>query len=579
MQRSPAPSSETDEALREASVAVTPAPPEPPRAPAARALARLDGFALASLLVAALFTVPVITVLSSVLQPGGEVWAHMAATVLPIYVRNTVAMVLAVGVLVAVLGTGTAWLVTMCRFPGVRVFEWALILPMAMPAYVMAYTYTDFLQVSGPVQTWIRELTGWGARDYWFPQIRSLEGAVVMLAFVLYPYVYLLARAGFLEQSARALEVSRMLGCTAWGAFFRVALPLARPSIVAGTTLALMETLADYGTVAFFGVQTFTTGIVRAWMSFGDRIAASQLASLLLVCVLAVLLLERLSRGRRRYHHGTSGHARLPRYELTGGRALLAVLACLAPIAVGFLIPALILVRMVLDAGHAQLGAHYLTLAANSFTLAAVTAVLAVILATVMMYAARLQPRGLGQICARLVGLGYTIPGIVIAIGVLIPFAFLDNAIDSALRGLLGVSTGLLLTGGIAALVFAYLVRFMAVSLSAVESGLAKIGRSIDDAARNLGHGPAWTLLRVHTPMMRGSLLTAALMVFVDVIKELPATLVMRPFNFDTLAVQAFNLASDERLTLAAAPSLAIVAVGILPVIVLTRAIARSRRE
>jgi iron(III) transport system permease protein len=537
---------------------------------------RLGGLGLVALLVALLLTIPVLTVAWNLFLPPGEVSRHLARTVLPDYLRNTLVLVLAVGLLVAVIGTGTAWLVTMCRFPGSRVLAWALILPLAVPAYVMAYTYTDLLQVTGPVQTLLRDLTGWGPRDYRFPQIRSLGGAVAMLAFVLYPYVYLLARAAFLEQSACALEAGRTLGCSALGVFWRIALPLARPAIVAGTSLALMEALADYGTVAFFGVPTFTTGIVRAWNAFGDPVAASQLAALLLLCVLAVLLAERASRGGRRFHHGSVRIGPPPPVRLRGGRALLALLACALPLLLGFALPAAVLLRMAVATGPARLATRHLDQAINSFGLAAITAVLAVALAALMAYAARVQPARVVLAANRVAALGYTVPGTVIAIGVLIPFAAFDNALDAFLRSTLGISTGLLLTGGMTALVFAYLVRFMAVSLGTVEAGLAKVQKSMDDAARNLGYGPLRTLAQVHVPLIRGSLLTAGLLVFVDVMKELPATIVMRPFNLDTLAVQAFNLAADERLAQAALPSLAVVLVGLAPVILLSRTIARG---
>ncbi len=530
-----------------------------------------------ALAIAALFAIPVVSVLANLAVPSQGTWQHMVETVLPGYVANTCLLALGVGLGVPVIGAGCAWLVTMCRFPGRKVFEWALILPLAVPAYVMAYTYTDFMQFTGPVQSLLRDLTGWGPRDYWFPEIRSLGGAVAMLIFVLYPYAYMLSRAAFLEQSVCALEVSRTLGCSPWGSFFRVALPLARPAVAAGTALALMETLADYGTVSFFGVPTFTTGIVRAWISLGDRVAAAQLASALLGFVLLVLLLERWSRGRARYHHTSSRYQRLPGYRLHGLKAALAVFACTLPFAAGFLLPAAILLKMSIEAGDAQFGARFLQLAANSFTLASITALLAVALAIIMAYGLRLHPSRWATLANRIASLGYAVPGTVIAVGVLIPFARLDNALDAWMRANLGVSTGLLLTGSIAALVFAYLVRFLAISLNTVEASLTKIRPTMDDAARSLGHGPSGTLLQVHAPLMWGSLLTAGLVVFVDVMKELPATLVMRPFNFDTLAVQAYNLASDERLTEASTASLAIVAVGILPLILLSRAIARSR--
>ncbi len=541
------------------------------------AIRRFEPLTWAVMLVALLFMVPIFSVLTSLLNTGQGIWAHLASTVLPGYVVNTTALMVGVGVGVALVGTTTAWLVTMCGFWGRPIFEWTLILPLAVPAYVMAYTYTDFLQFTGPVQTMLRDLTGWGHGDYWFPNIRSVGGAMAMLILVLYPYVYMLARAAFLEQSVCALEVSRTLGCSPAQSFRRVALPLARPAIAAGTALALMETLADYGTVSFFGVHTFTTGIVRAWFSFGDRVSAAQLSSVLLGFVFLVLLMERVSRGKSRYHHTSSRYQRLPRYELKGLWHGLAVSACALPVILGFFLPAFILIDMAVGLGSAQFSTRYFNLITNSFTLAAITSVIAVGLAVVMAYAVRRNPTPLTRSANRVAAMGYAIPGTVIAVGVLIPFAQLDNAIDGWMRANFQISTGLIFTGTIAALIFAYLVRFLAVSLNTVEASLSKIRPTMDDAARSLGKGPIATMTKVHAPLMWSSLMTALLMVFVDVMKELPATLVMRPFNFDTLAVQAYNFASDERLHEAALPSLTIVLVGIPALVILSRAIARSR--
>lgn len=561
----------------EAADPLAPPPRRPRRTGAGRLRRPTGGLAWLSLAVAALFLVPVASVLFSLTQSGDGTWSHLASTVLPRYLLNTAVLVAGVGIGVPAIGAGTAWLVTMCRFPGRRFFEWALILPLAVPAYVMAYAYTDFLQPAGPVQTLLRDVTGLAYRDYWFPEIRSLGGAVAMLVLVLYPYAYMLSRTAFLDQSVCALDVSRTLGCGPWSSFFRVALPLARPAIIAGTALALMETLADFGTVSFFGVPNFTTGIVRAWIAFGDRTTAGQLSSILLIFVFMVLLLEAQSRGKARFHHATNRYQSLPGQRLGGLAAAAAFLACFLPLLLGFLLPAAVLFAMAVDAGDSQFGRRYLELVGNSVTLAAVTALLAVALATLMAYARRLQGSPAVHIANRLAAMGYAIPGTIIAVGVLVPFAAFDNALDAWLRAHIGISSGLLLTGSIAALVFAYLVRFLAVSLNTVEAGLGKIRPSMDDAARALGARPFRMLARVHAPMMGPSLLTAGLVVFVDVMKELPATLVMRPFNFDTLAVQAHNFAADERLTEAATPALTIVAVGIPPVILLSRAIARGR--
>ena len=525
---------------------------------------------------ATLLAVPVVYVASNVFVPSGGAWHHLVETVLADYVRNTLWLAFGVGIGVMIVGVGTAWLVTMCSFPGSRTLEWALILPLAVPAYVMAYAYTDFLQVSGPVQTWLREVTGWRVRGYWFPDIRSLGGAVTVMIFVLYPYVYLLARTAFLEQSVGVLEVGRTLGYGAWGSFARIALPLARPAIAAGTSLALMETLADFGTVSYFAVPTFTTGIYRTWFSMGDPVAAAQLSAVLLAFVACVLLLERLTRGRARYHN-PAPRKRMPAVRLRGWRAGGALLACLAPLLFGFALPALILLRMTLAQGDEQFGERFLTLARNSVSLAVITSGLAIALALPMAYAARLRPGPITLAANRLASLGYAIPGTVIAVGILVPVSRLDHAIDAFTSSTFGIATGLLFTGGITALVYAYLVRFFAVALQTVDAGLTRITPSMEAAARSLGCSPGGVLKRVHAPLLKGSLLTAGLMVFVDVMKELPATFAMRPFNFDTLAVQAYNLAADERLAEAATASLAIVVVGLVPLVLLSRSIARSR--
>ena len=536
-----------------------------------------SAWTVVTLLIAALVALPVLVVASRIFVDTGGVWGHLAATVLPRYLANTARLVVGVGIGTFVVGVATAWLVTMCRFPGSRMLEWALLLPMAVPAYVMAYTYTDLLQYAGPVQTGLRELFGWSRQDYWFVNIRSLGGAVSMMVFVLYPYVYLLARAAFLEQSVCVLEVSRTLGRGPWSSFFRVALPLARPAIVAGLALVLMEVLADFGTVQYFAVDTFTTGIYRTWFAMGEPVAAAQLAAVLMLVVLVLMVLERRSRGAQRYHHTTGRYRRLPKRRLTGPRAAAALTACLVPLVAGFVVPAGVLLNLSIKGGDAVLGSLFLDLARNSLMLSAAAAALAVLLALVLAYGLRLHPSPILRGAVRVAAMGYAIPGSVVAVGVLIPFARLDNTLDAFMRQYFGVSTGLLLSGTIAALIFAYLVRFLAVSFNTVEASLGKIRPSMDHASRVLGQTPGRTLRRVHAPMMLGSLLTAGLLVFVDVMKELPATMIVRPFNFETLAVRVYRLASDERLAEASTSALAIVLVGILPVILLSVAITRSR--
>jgi iron(III) transport system permease protein len=514
---------------------------------------------------------PFAVVATSALAPAGEAWAHLASTVLPDYVRATLILVLVVAAGVVVVGVATAWCVTAFDFPGRRVLEWALLLPLAVPAYVVAYAYTDWLQYSGPVQGTLRALTGWGRDDYWFPDIRSLGGAAVVFVAVLYPYVYMITRVAFLEQSRSVSEAGRTLGLSSLECFLRISLPMARPAIAAGTALALMETLADFGTVSYFGVQTFTTGIFRAWLSMGEPLSAARLSMILLGFVAVVVLVERFARGRARFHGGSQRTPRPTRRRLRGARAVLACVACVVPLAAGFIVPIVLLAQLTLGSPDPQFGARFARLAANSATLAAITAACAVALALVLAYGARVTRNRLAGAVNRLTGLGYAMPGAVIAIGVLIPVTRLDHALADA-----GIATGLVLTGSIAMLVYAYLVRFLGVALNTVEAGLAQVTPHMEDAARSLGMGAAQTLARVHAPILRSSLVTAALLVFVDVMKELPATFVMRPFDFDTLAVQAYNLAADERLAEASTASLAIVVVGLLPVIVAARRLVRA---
>lgn len=529
------------------------------------------------IVVAALVAFPVLVVLANIFVPTGDVWQHLADTVLWRYIGNTLWLAVGVGLGTLIIGGVTAWLCSMCRFPGRTVFEWALLLPLAVPTYAIAFTYAGMFEFAGPVQSALRDWFGWGRRDYWFPEIRSLGGAITVMTLVLYPYVYLLARAAFLNQSVCALEIGRTLGRGPWRSFTGIAVPLARPALVGGMSLALMEALSDFGTVQYYGVDTFTTGIYRTWFALGDASAAAQLAATMLIFVAALLLAEQWSRRRARYHHTTNRFRPLPSYRLRGWRAALASLACLAVLVAGFLLPAAQLAVWTVETWQQTIDARFAGLAWNSFRLAALTAILAVLVALLVSYAVRLGAGPAGRTAKRIAGLGYAVPGSVIAVGVLLPFAWLDTAVDDFSRAVFGVSTGLLLTGGIAALVFAYLVRFLAVSLNAVDSALAKVTTSMDGAARTLGAGPDAVLWRVHVPIIRAGLLTAGLLVFVDVMKELPATLIMRPFDFNTLAVRAYELASDELLAESASAALAIVAVGIVPVILLSRAITRAR--
>ena len=522
--------------------------------------------------------VPIVAVLGVALNPADDIWEHLASTVLPLYITNTLQLGVGVGIGSISIGVGAAWLVTMCRFPGQRIFEWALVLPLAMPAYVIAYVYTDILEYAGPVQGALREIFEWTTkREYWFPEIRSLGGAISMMTLVLYPYVYLLSRAAFMEQSVSLLEASHVLGRGPWRGFLTVALPVARPAIVIGVSLVLMETLNDFGTVDFFAVSTLTLGIFDVWMNMNNMTGAAQLASLLLFFVIALVLLERFARRRRRFYPTTTKYTALPGYRLVGGRGALAAFACALPVLFGFVLPSGVLATYAIvyfgDAFNDAILVH----AINSIMLSSLAAALAVGVAIFMAYGVRMHG-GVGlTVFTRLASMGYAVPGAVLAVGVMVALSSLDNSIDGFMRGALRISTGLLFSGTIAAVSYGYLVRFLALSFGTLEASLAKITPSMEGAARSLGHGPGRTLRRVHLPLMKGSVLTAAMLVFVDCMKELPMTTILRPFNFQTLATFVHQYASDEQLGEASLAALTIVGTGIIPVVLLSFAIARSR--
>ncbi|MGQ0741258.1 MAG: ABC transporter permease [Alphaproteobacteria bacterium] len=547
-----------------------------PQTQTGQARSRPNTLGILALVLALLLAIPLVVVCASVLQGPSSTFAHIAATLMPVYMLNTVALGLIVVLGVLILGVPPAWLVSTCIFPGRRFLEAALVLPLAAPAYVLAYAYTDLLDSYGPVQSALRSAFGWETGEYWFPEIRSLPGAALMLILVLYPYVFLLARARFLTESATMLDAARLLGRGRWHAFFSVSLKLARPAIVAGAALAMMEAFADYGTVAYFGVPVFSTGIYRAWFSFADPVSAAQLAAFLIGLVAIALCAERLFRGDARYHETGRGDRRPSPVKLNPAQSYGAIALCGLPPLFGFFIPALSLLLLVIDAGASA--REFWRDLGNTLFVAGVAAAMVTLIAAILAFVRHNYANKITARAADLVGLGYAAPGAVIAVGILIPLSFADNAVDALFRAQFGVSTGLLLTGSIFALIFAYAVRFSAVALHGTSAGLERITPSIGGAARMLSRSSWDALIRVYTPMLAPSALTAALIVFVDVMKELPATLILRPFNFDTLAVAAYNYAADERLGFAALPSLAIVAAGIVPCLLLIRGITAAAR-
>ena len=532
-----------------------------------------DPWSVAALTIALLVVAPVLAVIWLALRPSENIWPHLLATTLPRYLGNTGVLMLGVGALSAVVGTGAAWLVTMYRFPGVRALEWLLLLPLAIPAYVGAYALVDFLQYSGPVQTALRHTFGWAdARDYWFPAIRSRGGAILVLSAALYPYVYLLARAGFREQAAASYEVARSLGAGPWEVFWRVGLPLARPTIAAGAALAMMETVSDFGVVDFFGVQTLTTGIFSLWLSAGNTGGAAQLALVNLGLVLALVLLERRGRRHRKFYQMARARHPVVRQPLHGAPGWVASLLCVVPFVAGFVLPVAVMLGHALHHPEAWISAGLGRALLHTLVAGGIAAGLTVAAALFLVYGVRLAGRSLPRLVLPLTTVGYAAPGAVLAVGILIPLAALDNWLADRVLSLFGHDPGLLLTGTATAIVLAYAVRFFAVAQGATDSAFGRISPNLPMAARSLGRSAGGALRDVHLPLIRGSVGTALLLVFVDCVKELPATLLLRPFNYDTLATRVYEKASLENLGEAAPAALIVMLVGLIAVVLLARA-------
>ena len=539
----------------------------------------LTPWSVGALGVVTLTAIPVLVILLGSLGRRSEMWAHLAATVLPLYVTNSAILMLGVGALSLLLGLAPAWLVSTHEFPGRRTFEWSLVLPLAIPTYIIAYAYAGLLEYDNMLPRAL--VAAWPGAEAWRLRsaVMSLKGAAVMMALVLYPYVYVIARASFMRQSGAVLETARTLGRGPWATFFKVALPMSRPAVVGGLTLVLMEVLNEYGAVKYFGVPTFTTGIFRAWFPLSDPVAAMRLSGILLLFVFALIIFERMQRGRARFHDESRGYRPTKRRTLEGFRRWLASGVCLIPVALGFLVPIAQLTMWATRAGWDALDARFVRLILHSFSLAFSAAFIAVLAALLIAYAVRLSPTPLLRLASKVAVLGYSIPGAVIAVGVFIPLVWLDRRLNAFMTTAFDTPTGLLLSGTLVALIFAYVVRFLAVALNPLESGFKRLCGNLDETSRSLGVPPLKTLWKVDLPLLRGTLISAALLVFVDVLKELPLTLILRPFNFDTLATRAFQLATDEQLTQSAIPALLIIVVGLVPVIVLNRLIGRIGEE
>lgn len=548
-------------------------------APVRRARSASGIWPAGALLIAALVVMPILSVVVIAFNPTENIWPHLLATTLPRYAANTAMLTLGTGLLAAAVGTGAAWLVTMYRFPGVRVIEWLLLLPLAIPAYVGAYALVDFLDYSGPVQTALRQAMGWtSAKDYVFPQIRSLWAAIVVLAAALYPYVYMLARAAFREQSGGSYEVARALGAGAFGLFWRVGLPLARPAVAAGAAIVMMETVNDFGVVDFFAVQTLTTGIFTVWLETGNAGGAAQIACVMLAVILLLVALEKVSRRNSRYYQSARQQRPVTRIALTPLAGWVATALCLFPIGMGFLLPLGVILSHALTRPEGWVSPGLFSAFLNTLTVGGSAAVLTVLGALFMVYGVRLTGRRLPKILLPVTTIGYAAPGAVLAVGILIPMAAFDHRVADLLFWLTGRDPGLLITGSAAAIVFAYVVRFFAIAQGATDAAFGRVPPSLPMAARSLGRGIGGALREVYLPLMKGTVGTALLLVFVDCVKELPATLLLRPFNFDTLATRVHEKASLENLGEAAPPAVLVILVGLVSVLLLARAQFGRRR-
>ncbi len=537
-----------------------------------RQLHRPNLWPFGALAIALVVVAPVLAVIWLAFHPTENIWPHLMATVLPRYLINTVILAAGVGALSVAMGTGAAWLVVMYRFPLARFLDQALLFPLAIPAYIGAYALVDFLDYSGPLQGAMRLAMGWtSAKDYAFPEVRSLGFAMLVLAAAFYPYVYLLARAAFREQSGGTYEVARALGAGPWGLFWRVGLPLARPALAVGLALVLMETVADFGTVQHFAVQTLTTGVFSTWLNGDNAGGAAQLAGVILVLILGLIFVEQSSRRNARFHKPSRAVRPVVPVVLKGFAAWVALLACLVPLSLGFVLPVAVMLTHALEKPKAWLAPGLAQAVVNTLSVGAIAAVLTVVAATCLIQGLRLSRPSVARLILPLTALGYAAPGAVLAVGILIPLAALDHRLADAIMAMTGHDPGLLLTGTAVALVLAYMVRFFGIAQGAVEVAFGRVAPSLPMAARSLGQTAGGVLRRVYLPLMRGSISTALLMVFVDCVKELPATLMLRPFNFNTLSTRAYDLASLEKITEAAPAALLVIAFSLTAVAIMAR--------
>lgn len=532
---------------------------------------KTSSVALASLLV-----LPILAIFYTAVGHSDDVFTHLMATVMPTYAQNTVVLTASVMALSLLFGIPSAWIMAMCKLPGEKILQWALVLPLAIPGYIVGYIFTGWFDYAGPVQVWLRELTGWQAGEYWFPDIRSLTGASIVLALVLYPYVYLLCRATFMEQNVSLLQSARLLKCSPWESFRRISLPLARPAIAVALSLVAMETIGDFGTVKYFAISTLTTAVYDTWLNYSNLNAAAKISAIMLLIVLLLLSAERYSRRKQKLYQTQFNSHEDFRYQLSGWKQWFALLWCWGLVAAAFIFPLLQLLSYAYIYFEQSWTAEFRDYAINSVKVSLTAAIVAVSVAIIVNFYTRLKPNRFSVALMRLSSMGYAVPGTVLAIGVMVPVLTMDHTVNDIAKAMQWGRPGLIFSGTMFAIIFAMLVRFSAIAIGSIESSLNKISPSLDMAARTMGYKANSMLWRVHLPLVRRGALIAGLLVFIESMKELNASLLLRPFNFETLATYVYNYASDEHLELAALPAVLLVLVGLLPLVIVNRSLEQN---
>ncbi|MGJ3233795.1 ABC transporter permease [Marivirga sp.] len=536
-----------------------------------------NGWSFALIALVLIIGLPIYTLFFKLFdETTDSVWGHLVNTVLTDYILNSIGLVIVVSILTLLTGISSAWIVSTCNIPFRRQFEWMLILPLAIPTYIAAYTYAGIFDYTGPIQIFLRDI---GFSDLVYIDIMNFWGVAVVMSLVLSPYVYVVARSTFMSQSATLLEASRILGSSAWRTFFKIALPISRPAIIGGLSLVMMEVLNDYGAVKYYGISTFTTGIFRAWFSFGDPNSAINLSGILMGFIFIMIMTERLQRGKVKFDEGARIGRQLKRYQLKGWKKFFAWMVCFIPLFLGFIAPVFQLILWSFQTIKKIIDFDFLILMANSFGLALLAAVLCVGFSVIILFAVKVNKNKFFSLLAKFAALGYSIPGAVIAIGIMIPLLGLDKFLISTWQDSFNMKIGLIFSGTIFALTFAYIVRFLTVSLNPIEAAFKKTGDSIDEASYSLGAGSIKTLMKVNLPLIKSALISGGILVFVDILKELPLTLILRPFNFHTLATKAYELASDELIAESATPSLIIIVIGTIPIIILNRLMKNTKAD